>query len=58
MVFGHVVEGMDVVHKVEALGSANGKPRSRVRIASCGVVDAAFDILGGSQTAEYFQRNL
>ncbi|KAJ7601508.1 cyclophilin-like domain-containing protein [Mycena polygramma] len=37
-VFGAVLEGMDVVRAVEALGSASGAPRARVVIAECGVV--------------------
>jgi peptidyl-prolyl isomerase F (cyclophilin D) len=36
VVFGQVVEGMDVVQKVEALGSRDGKTRQRVEITDCG----------------------
>ena len=35
-VFGKVVEGMDVVKAVEALGSDSGKPSKAVVIADCG----------------------
>jgi cyclophilin family peptidyl-prolyl cis-trans isomerase len=35
-VFGRVVEGEDVVKKIEAVGSSNGTPRERVAIANCG----------------------
>lgn len=31
VVFGRVLEGMDVVYKVEAEGSQSGKPKSKVR---------------------------
>ncbi|GAA5813621.1 cytochrome P450 cyp2 [Mucor flavus] len=36
VVFGRVVEGLDVVKKVEALGSESGKTRAKVTIADCG----------------------
>ncbi|CAG9136066.1 unnamed protein product [Plutella xylostella] len=36
VVFGNVVEGMDVVKQVEALGSQSGKPTKKVVIADCG----------------------
>lgn len=36
VVFGKVVEGMDVLDKVEAVGSSSGTPVSPVVIASCG----------------------
>ncbi|KAA8497503.1 Peptidyl-prolyl cis-trans isomerase [Porphyridium purpureum] len=36
VVFGLVVEGMDVVQKVEAVGSQSGKTRSPVMVADCG----------------------
>mmetsp|Transcript_36350 Transcript_36350/g.30629 ORF Transcript_36350/g.30629 Transcript_36350/m.30629 type:complete len:85 (-) Transcript_36350:48-302(-) len=35
-VFGQVVEGLDIVKKVEALGSQSGKPKGTVGIADCG----------------------
>ncbi|CEG01623.1 Cyclophilin-type peptidyl-prolyl cis-trans isomerase, conserved site [Ostreococcus tauri] len=35
-VFGSVVEGMDVVQKVEAVGSQSGKTSAEVLIADCG----------------------
>lgn len=41
VVFGRVVEGMDVVKKVEALGSRSGKTQKRVTIANCGKVEEA-----------------
>merc|ERR1712125_98279 len=37
VVFGKVVEGMDVVDKVEAVGSSSGKTSKDVIIANCGV---------------------
>lgn len=36
VVFGKVVEGMDVVKKVEELGTASGTPRAKIVIADCG----------------------
>nr|BAK00338.1 predicted protein [Hordeum vulgare subsp. vulgare] len=35
-VFGSVIDGMDVVKKIEALGSGSGKPSKKVVIADCG----------------------
>lgn len=39
VVFGAVVEGMDVVSKMEALGSRSGKPSKKVVISDCGELD-------------------
>jgi len=36
VVFGQVVEGMDVVKKMEALGSPSGRPRAKIEITDCG----------------------
>lgn len=36
VVFGSVVEGMDVVKKLEAYGSQSGKTSKKVVIADCG----------------------
>ena len=36
VVFGQVVEGMDVVQKIEALGSPSGRTRGRIEISDCG----------------------
>lgn len=36
VVFGKVLSGMDVVYKVEAEGSQNGTPKSKVVIADSG----------------------
>jgi peptidylprolyl isomerase len=38
VVFGKVVEGMDVVKKVEQQGSPSGKTRTRVVISDCGEI--------------------
>ncbi|KAF9340968.1 cyclophilin-like domain-containing protein [Linnemannia elongata] len=35
-VFGNVVEGMDIVEKIEKLGSASGTPKAKVTIAASG----------------------
>ncbi len=36
VVFGRVIEGMDVVKAVEAQGSGSGKPKKAVEITDCG----------------------
>lgn len=36
VVFGKVVEGMDVVKKIEAVGSGSGKTEKKVEISECG----------------------
>ena len=36
VVFGKVIEGMDVVKKIEAVGSQSGKPSKKVVIEDCG----------------------
>ena len=41
VVFGEVVEGMDIVKAIEKLGTGSGRPSSEVLVADCGVVDAA-----------------
>ncbi|XP_015258165.1 peptidyl-prolyl cis-trans isomerase A [Cyprinodon tularosa] len=36
VVFGRVVEGMDVVKKMESYGTSSGKPKAKINIADCG----------------------
>ncbi|XP_005946817.1 peptidyl-prolyl cis-trans isomerase [Haplochromis burtoni] len=36
VVFGSVVEGLDVVKKMEGFGTSSGKPKGKVVIANCG----------------------
>jgi cyclophilin family peptidyl-prolyl cis-trans isomerase len=36
VVFGSVVQGMDVVKKIESYGSPSGKPTAKIVIADCG----------------------
>ena len=36
VVFGSVVEGMDVVKKVESYGSQSGKTAAKITITDCG----------------------
>ncbi len=35
---GEVVEGIDIVDKVESLGSASGTPKARITISNSGTV--------------------
>jgi peptidylprolyl isomerase len=37
-VFGEVIEGLDIVNKLDALGSSDGKPKKTVIIADSGTV--------------------
>jgi cyclophilin family peptidyl-prolyl cis-trans isomerase len=36
VVFGQVVQGMDVVQKVESYGSSSGATKAKITIADCG----------------------
>lgn len=47
VVFGRVLDGMDVVDIVSSCGRKSGKPRANVRIINCGVLDD-----GKKQSAE------
>jgi peptidyl-prolyl isomerase F (cyclophilin D) len=40
VVFGNVVEGMDVVQKIEALGSQSGRTKGKIEITDCGELKA------------------
>lgn len=39
VVFGKVKSGIDVVRQIEKIGTSSGKPKQRVVIANCGMVD-------------------
>lgn len=39
VVFGRVIDGMDVVRAMEAQGSQSGRTRQRIAIADCGQLD-------------------
>lgn len=41
VVFGEVVEGQDLVRKIESLGSRSGATRGKIEIASSGVLEVA-----------------
>jgi peptidylprolyl isomerase len=43
VVFGRVIEGMDVVYKVEAEGSPSGQPKHTVKIAKSGELPVEAD---------------
>lgn len=36
VVFGHVIEGMNVVEAMERFGSKNGKTSKKITISDCG----------------------
>ena len=38
VVFGSVVEGVDIVKQMEAVGSSSGTPSKKVQITNCGEV--------------------
>lgn len=38
VVFGRVIEGMDLVKKIESLGSRSGRTRKEIKIADCGEI--------------------
>lgn len=40
VVFGEVIEGKDLVKKIESFGTQSGAPRDRIVIDDCGQVDA------------------
>ena len=40
VVFGRVTEGMDVVKKIEGLGSQSGKTKGTITIKDCGEIKA------------------
>jgi cyclophilin family peptidyl-prolyl cis-trans isomerase len=39
VVFGEVVDGMNLVKEIEAVGSGSGRPSKKVEITECGVLD-------------------
>merc|ERR1712151_722236 len=39
-VFGEVLEGMNVVKKMESIGTSSGRTKVSVKIRGCGVVDS------------------
>ncbi|MGW1728575.1 peptidylprolyl isomerase, partial [Streptomyces sp. NPDC002306] len=41
VVFGEVVQGKELVDKIESLGSQSGAPKAKVEIAASGIIDAA-----------------
>ena len=41
VVFGKVIEGMDIVKKIEAVGSSSGKPTKQVQITDSGELEIA-----------------
>ncbi|EDV27869.1 uncharacterized protein TRIADDRAFT_49935 [Trichoplax adhaerens] len=39
VVFGHVVDGVDVLKEMESVGSNTGKPKAKIAITACGQVE-------------------
>lgn len=39
VVFGELIEGEEVLRKIELAGSKNGKPSSDIIIKDCGIVE-------------------
>ena len=39
VVFGKVIEGLEVVRKIEEIGSQSGRPRTKVMIVNCGQLE-------------------
>ena len=50
-VFGKVVKGMEVVQKMERVGSESGKTRRPVMISNCGMFDASGSSKASGQSA-------
>jgi len=40
VVFGKLIEGLEVLQAIEKLGSKTGKPKSTVRVVDCGEIPA------------------
>lgn len=41
VVFGHIVSGLDVLRKVEKVGTSSGKPTQKVVVSDCGIFEGA-----------------
>merc|ERR1719397_1729896 len=46
VVFGEVLEGMDVVKAIEKLGSRSGKPKKKISVAKSGEITATAEVVG------------
>merc|ERR1719414_1546675 len=44
VVFGKVIEGMDVVTQVEAVGTSSGRPQKKVTVADSGVLEGSLEL--------------
>ena len=47
VVFGYVCDGMEVIRKMEAVGSPSGLPQAEVRCAACGQCDDVIKMSSG-----------
>merc|ERR1712167_412713 len=57
VVFGRVVEGLDVVKMIEKLGSREGKTKCRITIQDCGELGEAASEAGDDRRGEAIARN-
>ncbi len=39
VVFGKILDGIDILNSIEAVGTATGKPKSEIVISNCGVLE-------------------
>ncbi|KAM3173536.1 hypothetical protein ACTXT7_012318 [Hymenolepis weldensis] len=46
VVFGRVIEGMNVVRKIEAVGTKSGNPKEPVLITYCGELVVSLNFMG------------
>ncbi|OQR98193.1 peptidyl-prolyl cis-trans isomerase B precursor [Achlya hypogyna] len=52
VVFGRVLEGMDVVQKMESFGTRGGQPKAEIRITNCGLVGAETAAVAADEPAQ------
>lgn len=49
VVFGRVIEGMDLVDSISSYGSASGQPKAKIQIAECGLVRMEDEEIGSKE---------
>lgn len=40
VVFGKVIEGINILNAIEDLGSVDGEPRANIKITDCGLIES------------------